>query len=231
MAVASSFSEIVIQKNDKETLVFLYRGWGWRRGNFFVNASLNTWLIEIHWYFLLVGGTNITCSTKKYKQKKIFKDLNTILMINPFVMFYFSNSVIPYTKTAKVKLKPCKVDIHCIMKCINFVSQIKLRYLPQQLYLFCLYCQQWSSFILWDNMWLWQWRYFKYLNFILNAMWRDRLLGCIPCREIAYRPIFFYALICSLHYFRFSLPSLQFNLTSVLVSTDGRVDSMRLFDA
>lgn len=59
-------------------------------------------------------------------------------MINPFVMFYFSNSVIPYTKTAKVKLKPCKVDIHCIMKCINFVSQIKLRYLPQQLYLFCL---------------------------------------------------------------------------------------------
>lgn len=61
-------------------------------------------------------------------------------MINPFVMFYFSNSVIPYTKTAKVKLKPCKVDIHCIMKCINFVSQITLRYLPQQLYLFCLYC-------------------------------------------------------------------------------------------
>lgn len=177
------------------------------------------------------GGTNITCSTKKYKQKKIFKDLNTILMINPFVMFYFSNSVIPYTKTAKVKLKPCKVDIHCIMKCINFVSQIKLRYLPQQLYLFCLYCQQWSSFILWDNMWLWQWRYFKYLNFILNAMWRDRLLGCIPWGEIAYRPIFFYALICNLHYFRFSLPSLQFNLTSVLVSTDGRVDSMRLFDA
>lgn len=42
---------------------------------------------------------------------------------------------------------------------------------------------------------------------------------------------FFDALICSLHYFRFSLPSLQFNLTSVLVSTDGRVDSMRLFDA
>lgn len=28
MAVASSFSEIVIQKNDKETLVFLYRGGG-----------------------------------------------------------------------------------------------------------------------------------------------------------------------------------------------------------
>lgn len=42
---------------------------------------------------------------------------------------------------------------------------------------------------------------------------------------------FLNALTCSLHYFRFSLPSLQFNLTNVLVSTDGHIGSMRLFDA
>lgn len=185
MAVASSFSEIVIQKKDN-IWVFYMRDGGGGGVIFFVKYMAN-WNPLI---FCVGGGTNITCTTKKCKQKYIFKDLNRILMINPFVMFYFSNSVIPYTKTAKVKPKPCKVDIHCIMKCIKFVSEIKLRFLPQQLYLFCLYYQQWSSFILWGNTWLWQWRYFKYLNFISNAMWRDRLLGCIPWREISYHPVF-----------------------------------------
>lgn len=86
MAVASSFSEIVIQKKIISGFFIWGMGDGGGGGVIFFVKYMANWNPLI---FCVGGGTNITCTTKKCKQKYIFKDLNRILMINPFVIFYF----------------------------------------------------------------------------------------------------------------------------------------------